>query len=298
MKVDGAGTNQFRRQTVVVGGTTLSYVSAGSGRPVVLIHGNPGSHQDYTLAVVERLSESYHVIAFDRPGHGYSERQDSVRITVEIQARIIREALQKLAVEQPVLVGHSWGGSLVLAAALAHRTDFSGLVLLAPAAYPSVRAEWWSLVPHVPLIGEFVVNRLTPFLGRAIVRKSLREAYDPQDVQHEYAEEAAEMWMRPDRIRSWSYDERTLRASLKALSQRYGEIDMPVVIVTGGADRLLDPNEHAYPLQKTIRNSKLIVLPQTGHQVPQTQPDAVISAIDQVWAAATSQGKSKVAQIN
>jgi pimeloyl-ACP methyl ester carboxylesterase len=63
------------------------------------------------------------------------------------------------------------------------------------------------------------------------------------------------------------------------------------VIVTGSADRLLDPNEHAYPLQKTIRNSKLIVLPDTGHQLPQTQPDAVISAIDQVWTAA-SQAKS------
>lgn len=284
MKVDPAGENHFQRRTVVVAETTLSYVSAGRGRPVVLIHGNPGSHRDYTLAVVERLSQSYHVIAFDRPGHGYSERQDSVHTTVEIQARLIRDALQKLAVEQPVLVGHSWGGSLVLAAALAYSKDLSGIVLLAPAAYPSVRAEWWSLVPHVPLIGNFVVNTLTPYLGRAIVRKSLKQAYDPQDVQHEYAEQAAEMWMRHDHIRACAYDERTLRASLKVLSRRYSEIDMPVVIVTGAADRLLDPNEHAYPLHKSIRNSKLIVLPQTGHQLPQTQPDAVISAIDQVWA--------------
>ena len=287
MKVEPAGANHFHRQTVVVDGRSLSYVSAGSGRPVVLIHGNPGSHQDYTLAVVERLSQSYHVVAFDRPGHGYSERHDSVQTTVEIQARIICDALQKLAVEQPVLVGHSWGGSLVLAAAVAYGKNLSGIVLLAPAAYPSVPVEWWSLVPHVPLIGKFVVNTLTPFLGRAIVRKSLRQAYDPQDVQHEYAEQAAEMWLRPERIKASAYDDRTLRASLKVLSPRYGEIEMPVVIVTGSADRLLDPNEHAYPLQKTIRNSKLIVLPATGHQLPQTQPDAVISAIDQVWTAAS-----------
>jgi len=286
MKVDPAGANHYQRQTVVVDGKTLSYVSAGSGRPVVLIHGNPGSYQDYTLAVVERLSQSYHVIAFDRPGHGYSQRHDSVQTTVEVQARIIREALQKLTIKKPVLVGHSWGGSLVLAAAVAYGNDLSGIVLLAPAAYPSVRVEWWSLVPHVPLIGQFVVNKLTPFLGRAFVRKSLRQAYDPQEVQHEYAEQSAEMWMRPDHVRACAYDERTLPASLKILSQRYSDIVMPAVIVTGSADRLLDPNEHAYPLQKTIRNSKLIVLPETGHQLPQTQPDAVISAIDLVWAAA------------
>jgi pimeloyl-ACP methyl ester carboxylesterase len=286
MKVDPSGTNPYQRQAVVVDGKTLSYVSAGSGRPVILIHGNPGSYQDYTLAVVERLSQSYHVIAFDRPGHGYSERHDSVQTTVEVQARIIRDALQKLTIEKPVLVGHSWGGSLVLAAAVAYGSDLSGIVLLAPAAFPSVRVEWWSRVPHVPLIGQFVVNKLTPFLGRAIVRKSLKQAYDPQDVQHEYAEHAAEMWMRPDHVRACAYDERTLRSSLRVLSERYSDIEMPVVIVTGSADRLLDPNEHAYPLQRTIRNSKLIVLPETGHQLPQTQPDAVISAINQVWSAA------------
>ena len=284
MKVERALVpHNYQRQSVVVDGVALNYVSAGSGRPVVLIHGNPGSHQDYTLAVFERLIQSYYVVAFDRPGHGFSERHDSVHTTVEVQAHIIHEALQQLAIEKPVLVGHSWGGSLVLAAAVAYAKDLSGIVLLAPAAYPSVRVEWWSLLPRVPLLGELVVNRLTPYLGRAFVRKSLKQAYDPQDVQHDYAEQSAEMWMRPDHIRACAYDERTLAASLKVLSERYSDIEMPVVIVTGSADRLLDPNEHAYPLQKAIRNSRLVVLPGTGHQLPQTQPDAVIAAIDAAW---------------
>ena len=295
MKVDPAGQDHNQRQSVVVDGMLLSYVSAGSGRPVVLIHGNPGSHQDYTLGVIGKLSESYHVLAFDRPGHGYSERHDSVHSTVEVQARIIRDALQKLSIEKPVLVGHSWGGSLVLAAAVAYGNELSGIVLLAPAAYPSVRVEWWSLLPHVPVIGKFVVNTLTPFLGRTFVRKNLRQAYEPQDMQHDYAEQSAEMWMRPDQIRACAYDERTLSASLKVLSQHYRDIEIPAVIVTGSADRLLDPNEHAYPLQKTIRNSKLIVLPDTGHQLPQTKPDDVISAIDAAWAAVSGEKSKAVA---
>ena len=282
-----AGPSQYVRQSVVVDGMTLNYVSAGSGKPVVLIHGNPGSSEDYTLAVVGRLSESYYVVAFDRPGHGYSERQDSLQTTVEVQARIIRDALQKLALEKPVLVGHSWGGSLVLAAAVAHGKDLAGVVLLAPAAYPSVNIEWWSVLPHIPLLGNLVVTTLTPLLGRGIVRKSLKQAYAPQDVQTDYAERSLDLWMKPDRIRAWAYDERTLGASLKVLSEHYQNIEMPVVIVTGSADRLLNPEEHAYPLHKTIKHSKLVVLPETGHQLPQTRPDAVISAIDVVWAAAS-----------
>jgi pimeloyl-ACP methyl ester carboxylesterase len=282
-----AGPPQYLRQSVVVDGTSLNYVSAGSGRPVVLIHGNPGSYQDYTLAVIERLSQSYYVVAFDRPGHGYSERQDSVHTTVEVQARIIRDALDKLGIKKPVLVGHSWGGSLVLAAAVAYEKDLAGIVLLAPAAYPTVSREWWSLLPHVPLIGNLVVNRLTPFLGRAIVRKSLQQAYDPQDVQEDYVEQSLELWIQPDHIRACAYDEWTLGASLIGLSKHYRDIEVPVVIVTGSADRLLNPEEHAYPLHKAIKNSKLVVLPETGHQLPQTRPDAVVSAVDAVWTAAS-----------
>jgi len=277
----------YQRQSVVVDGMRLNYVSAGSGRPVVLIHGNPGSYEDYTLAVVGKLSQSYYVVAFDRPGHGYSERQDSVQTTVEVQALIIRDALQKLALEKPVLVGHSWGGSLVLAAAVAYAKDLAGIVLLAPAAYPGLSTEWWSLLPHLPLIGNLMVNRLTPFLGRAVVRKSVKQAYDPQDVQEDYVERCLDLWMKPDHIRACAYDERTLGASLTVLSEHYRDIEMPVVIVTGSADRLLNPEEHAYPLHKTIRHSKLVVLPETGHQLPQTRPEAVISAIDVVWAAAS-----------
>ncbi len=289
MKVERAPVpaGHYLRQSVVVDGMRLNYVSAGSGRPVVLIHGNPGSYEDYTLAVVERLSQSYYVVAFDRPGHGYSERHDSVQTTVEVQALIIRDALQKLALEKPVLVGHSWGGSLVLAAAVAYGKDLAGIVLLAPAAYPNVSIEWWSRLPHIPLIGNIVINRLTPFLGRAMVRESLKQAYAPQDVQKDYAERSLDLWMKPDRIRACAYDERTLGASLTVLSAHYRNIEMPVVIVTGSSDRLLKPEEHAYPLHKAIRNSKLVVLPETGHQLPQTRPDAVISAIDVVWAAAS-----------
>lgn len=275
----------YEMQSVAVDGVALNYVSAGRGRPVVLIHGNPGSHQDFTFSLFETLSQSYHVIAFDRPGHGYSDRPDSLNTTVEVQADLICSALRKLSIEKPVMVGHSWGGSVVLAAAIACGRDLAGIVLLAPAAYPNVSVDRWSLLPRVPLLGKFLVRTLTPFLGPAIVRESLKDAFHPEDVSGEYAAQSLKMWMRPERVRAWAYDESTLRASLKVLSQQYTGIDLPAVIVTGADDRVVDPNDHAEPLQKAINKSKLIVLPGTGHQLPHTRPDAVTAAIDLIWDA-------------
>ena len=269
----------YEMQSVTVDGVALNYVSAGSGQPVVLLHGNPGSLHDFTLSLFERLAESYHVFAFDRPGHGHSERADAHDTTVEVQAEMIHDALRKLSIKKPVLVGHSWGGSLALAVAVAHPDDLTGIVLLAPAAYPSVSVEPWSLLPHVPLLGPLAVKAFAPVIGRNVVKGSLKEAYAPQDVHDEYADHMTAMWLRPDRIRAWAHDERTLRGSLQVLSQRYAEIKLPVAIVTGDADRVVDPKDHAFPLHETIKHSELIVLPNTGHQLPQTQPDAIVAAI-------------------
>ena len=280
-------SHPYEMQSVAVDGVALNYVSAGQGRPVVMIHGNPGSHHDFTFSLFEKLSQSYHVIAFDRPGHGYSDRPDSASTTVEVQADLICAALRKLSIEKPVLVGHSWGGSVVLAAALACGRDLSGIVLLAPAAYPNVSIERWSLLPRVPLIGNFFVKTLTPVLGRAIVGESLKDAFHPDAVSGDYAAQSLKMWTQPERIRAWAYDESTLRASLRVLSQHYMRIDLPVVILTGADDRVVDPNDHAHPLQKAIRNSRLLVLPATGHQLPHTRPDAVSAAIDMVWDTAS-----------
>ena len=71
---------------------------------------------------------------------------------------------------------------------------------------------------------------------------------------------------------------------------------MPVVIVTGSDDLLLEPKKHAYPLHKAIQGSKLVVLPLTGHQLPQTRPDAVIEAIGAVWEAAEGGSDLKLSE--
>jgi pimeloyl-ACP methyl ester carboxylesterase len=118
--------NIFRdEEFVIVEGLRLHYVSQGAGAPVVLLHGNAGFTHDY-LGVMNRLAERrYRALAFDRPGHGQSERSGSEIATAEAQARLIRQALLKLEAERPIMVGHSWGGLLVLAYALQYGAEIS-----------------------------------------------------------------------------------------------------------------------------------------------------------------------------
>lgn len=269
-------------QFVSVSGLRLHYVSKGQGRPVVFVHGNPGSHQDYSLTVLGEVARSYRAFAFDRPGHGYSERKKGTWTTLEVQARILSQALKELSIEKPLIVGHSWGGALALNMAVQSEADLAGLVLLAPAAYPSESSQWWTALLHVPVFADLFLRTLTPLIGRGIVRESLKEAYHPQPLQEEYLQAAEAMWTRPEQVRACAYDDKSLNASLKILSKRYKEIRLPLVIVTGDSDLLVDPEE-AYQLHKTIPGAELINLQDTGHQILQTRPESVVQAIDRAW---------------
>ena len=282
-------TRPYFGQFVFVDGLRLHYVSKGAGRPVVFIHGNPGSHQDFSRTLLGDVSESYRAVAFDRPGHGHSERFEGTRVTVEAQARLLRNALKKLSIERPSIVGHSWGGAVALAMALEAQEDVAGLVLLAPAAYPGDKAQWWTVLPHVPLLGNFLLQTLTPLLGRWIVRSSLKQAYHPQPIQEDYAREAEALWTRLPQIKACANDDRSLDDSLKFLSERYPELDLPVIIVTGDSDLLVKPEEHACRLHQSIRGSELIRLDGTGHQIPQTRPESVTEAIEMVSASLESE---------
>src|ERR1043166_7745601 len=90
---------------ITVEGVRLHYRRQGSGPPVILLHGSDGFLQDFTWAALDPLAAEHDVVVFDRPGHGYSEAPSWEPPSPEVQARLIRGALQQMGVDQPLLVG-------------------------------------------------------------------------------------------------------------------------------------------------------------------------------------------------
>src|SRR5437660_6302384 len=161
---------------VTVDGARLHFVIKGAGRPVVLIHGNPGSCQDWSR-LYGPISSHYCAFAFARPGHGHSDRPNHRDITVEVQAQLLCAALDQFHVERPILVGHSWRAALALAYALGHPRDVSGLVLLAPAVYEGDDGvSFVSKLPALPIIGDLVNFVFTPFIASSVVRQDIKKA--------------------------------------------------------------------------------------------------------------------------
>src|SRR3954467_2734523 len=139
-----------------VDGVRLHYSDRGEGSPVVLIHGNAVSGDDWnTSGVAELLLGSHRVIIFDRPGFGYSERPRGRLWTAAQQAELLHKALRQLGVERPVIVGHSWGTLVALAFAVRHQADTAGLVLLSGYYFRTLRPDLLLVMPGaLPVLGD------------------------------------------------------------------------------------------------------------------------------------------------
>lgn len=267
---------------VTVGKTKLHYVDSGSGRAVVMIHGNAGDLHDFEFGTMDLLTRNYHVIAFDLPGHGLSKMERQAKGTIQEQAIILHQALNALRIKDPILVGHSWGGAIALAYALLYAHDISALVLLAPAAYSDHRedapAEF--LMRRLPLFSDFCIALFKPILGRSLLKKSLKDAFSPDPVPDDYFKSALADWLERKHLKAFIKNEVMVDSSLRKLSPQYQKIHTPVVIVTGDSDLTVSPEQNAFNLHKIIANSELVVIPHAGHQIPQSHPEAVRRAVD------------------
>jgi len=80
-----------------VDGVRLHYIDRGSGTTIVLLHGNGSMIQDFeSSGVLETAARKYRVIAFDRPGFGYSTRPRGIVWTADAQAELIHRALGQM----------------------------------------------------------------------------------------------------------------------------------------------------------------------------------------------------------
>jgi pimeloyl-ACP methyl ester carboxylesterase len=269
--------------------TKLHLFQGGAGQQtVVMLHGNAGDIRDFEYGLAKLISKSYRVIGFDRPGHGKSERPGSKAASVEYQAIMLHKTLRSLGVNNAILLGHSWGASLALCYALKYPAETAGLVLLAPAAFPGADPNpLLQTVVKTPLIGELALTLGKTLMGDERLRRKLEKAFYPQPLPENYLRVATSTWLGRKQLRAYLEDEWSLNASLRRMSRRYGELRMPVVIVTGDRDQIVSPKENAYRLRQRIPQAQLVELKGAGHEIQLTSPDSVYSALKLISTATT-----------
>jgi pimeloyl-ACP methyl ester carboxylesterase len=266
-----------------VDGVRLHYLERGQGEPLVLIHGNGTLIQDFTISgLVDRLSERYRVIVIERPGYGYSTRPRALW-TPRAHATLFEHALQQLGVERAIVLGHSWGTMVAVSLALQAPTLVRSLVLLSGYYFPTARLDAALNTPlAVPVIGDALRHTVSPLLARLMLPAGIRAMFAPAPVPEHFDRLfPKELMLRPIQLRASMEDAALMTPSAMELADHYRELTMPVVIVTGADDQIVDVGRQSRRLHEELPQSEFVALPGLGHMVHHLAPDQVIQAVDQ-----------------
>jgi pimeloyl-ACP methyl ester carboxylesterase len=198
------------------------------------------------------------------------------------QARLFRQALDRLGIDEAIVLGHSWGTLVAVALALDAPSRVRGLVLAAGYYYPTPRADvLFASVPAVPVIGDGMRYTVAPLAARLIYPRLIRKIFSPAPVPERFRRLfPKEMALRPSQLRAAAEDSALMIPAAAELRHRYGELEMPVVIVAGTEDRIVDPGRQSGRLHRDLPRSEFIALPGGSHMVHHLAPDQMASAVD------------------
>lgn len=262
---------------VDVAGVPIRYLQQGEGRDVLLLHGSPGSVEDWA-PLVDRLATQFRVTAIDRPGHGYSGGADLPH-TPTRNAQVVLEAIRALHLDHVIVVGHSYGGSTALALALQNPKELGAIVVAGTRAYPPVPVEPLYRLLALPWLGRGIAAAGAPLLGPGRVEAGVLDAFgvNTDRIPAHFVDERAPLWTRPTVSATLSEERVNLDAELRRLSPRYHEIRQPVFLVYGDHDATAADGKH---LAADIPRASFTLLPDTGHYVQFVHPEALVRAVE------------------
>ena len=177
---------------------------------------------------------------------------------------------------------------------LPNKRRSTSLVLLSPATHPwpGGGVTWYYDLTRLPVIGWLFSELLAVPGGHLRYHDGVAEVFAPQKTPQAYEQNSGtKLVLRPQVFRYNAMDVTSLYEGVSMLSPRYGEIDAPVSIITGDSDDIVLAEVHSKGLERDIRGAKLVWLPGEGHAPAWTNPQAVISEIERVSAAAKARSR-------
>jgi pimeloyl-ACP methyl ester carboxylesterase/putative sterol carrier protein len=261
-----------------VDGVRLSCYLAGSGTPMVLLHGLGGYKLSW-LPVLAPLAAQHRLVVPDLPGHGASEKP-SADYSPRYFARVVRRLMDILDMDRAVLVGNSMGGRVAIELALRSPARVVSLVLLAPAV-PGIRLRFlMNFTRIVPTeLGAIPIPLRERWAEGLVKRMFGRPALMPPETFRVAADEFIRIYREP-RARTAFFS--SLRHLVTERPNPFWEtmrrVKQPALVISGSEDHLVAPRLAA-KLAHHLPRGRLVPFSGVGH-VPQVEaPEEVLAEL-------------------
>ena len=267
---------------VTINDVTVHYKHAGSGTDtLILLHGFAASTFTWHR-VMPSLSRSYRVIAYDRTGFGYTSRpmpgewSGDSPYGQRSQMEQLIALMDTLDIGKAVLVGSSAGGITAALTAVNYPERIKALILVAPAIFGGGPPRWLSLLMRTPQM-----KRLGPVLLRKYYTNFFE--YSRKRAWHDASQltpALLEGYRKPLRAQNWDRAlwEYAFAYEALPLEEQLGELQVPVLVITGGDDRIVSPEASRHTAD-VIPHAQLLVIPHAGHLPQEETPVAFLQAV-------------------
>lgn len=271
-----------RGRFVSIGATRLHVLETGNGPPVLLVHGNAVTAEDWRLSgVFDALARAHRVIAPDRPGYGFSERPSAQTWSAAKQATALAALLRQLDAAPAIVVAHSIGVQTALHLALDHAEVVRGLVLVSGYYFESARPDAaLAALIAAPAAGDLLRHTLGTPLAHVIAKPSIGAMFSPRSAPDAFLPDVFEMGLRPTQMHAQNLDGAAMPGEAKRLAERYPELAPRTVVIAGGRDKIVSADKQSVRFATAAPNATYRVLSGEGHMLHYAQTDAVVEAVD------------------
>lgn len=246
----------------------LNAVEAGSGDPVVLLHGLFGAAQNWGT-IQKRLAARHRVVALDLRNHGASPHAAAMEYPV--MAADVAETLIALGAAPAALIGHSMGGKVAMALALSGPELVSRLVVadVAPVAYPPALRGYAAAMRALPLRPGLTRREADAALSGAVPEPGIR-AFLLQNLRFETDPPA------------WRLGLEEIAAAMPAIEgfpDSVAQYRGPTLFLGGERSNYIRPEYHAR-IRALFPAARFATVPNAGHWVHAENPQGFLDLIE------------------
>lgn len=233
-----AGETIERTIQALPSGCSIAAAQAGSGPDCLVIHGTLMTLEDMWLGPTAALAEQFRVTAVDRPGHGHSQRRRLIDASPWRQAEILHDFAVAVGLHRPVVIGHSFGGTVALAYAMLFPEETRGVVALAPMCLPELRLEAFLFGPRGVLgLGDGLAPTLGSTIDPVLLQPLWRAMFLPQAMPDRFSEAFPfPLAARFGQMIAEGEDALALPPALASMAVRFHACPVPTRFVAGMAD--------------------------------------------------------------
>ncbi|WP_026585073.1 alpha/beta fold hydrolase [Bacillus sp. J33] len=248
------------------------YKHESSRETLVLLHGFLSSTFSYRR-LIPLLKTQFNVVSMDLPPFGKSGKSRQFVYSYKNLAKTVIQLSEKLGFEKVTLVGHSMGGQIVLYVAHSKPDLVDQAVLLCSSGYMKRMKPHMIFSSYIPFFHLYVKL----YLQRSGVKQNLKNVvHDHSMIDDEMLFGYLSPFLEDDIFRALTRMIRDREGDLPPAALK--KIETPCLLIWGEHDRVV-PLHIGKRLNKDLQNSKLVVINDTGHLVPEERPEDVLKHI-------------------